>query len=267
MCGAWRNWITIWVVRQDIALPLRRRNGTPCQRQFSTCSLIAPKVAVSLSGRHARLVPVLAVLAADRVGEHLLGLHDADRAEHLHLFVADGVGLEAGGGLHRRERHQLQQVALEHVPQHAHRVVVRRAMAHREVLGRRDLHVLDVVAVPDRLEDGVGEPQHQHVLHRFLAQVVVDAVDLVLGEDFVDLLVQQPGGVEVGAEGLFDHHAARPAVLPRQPRRAELRDDRRVELRRDGEVIDPRGLLPALSSVRKSASGGKSAGLPMSPGW
>ena len=34
----------------------------------------------------------------------------------------------------------------------------------------------------------VGEPQHEDVLHRLLAQVVVDAIDLVLGEDFVDLL-------------------------------------------------------------------------------
>jgi hypothetical protein len=45
--------------------------------------------------------------------------------------------------------------------------------------------VVDVVAVPERLEDGVGEAEDQQVLHRLLAQVVVDAVDLLLVEDFV----------------------------------------------------------------------------------
>ncbi len=42
--------MTICVVWHDMALPLRSRKGTPCQRQLSMCSLTTPKVAVSLSG-------------------------------------------------------------------------------------------------------------------------------------------------------------------------------------------------------------------------
>jgi hypothetical protein len=34
--------------------------------------------------------------------------------------------------------------------------------------------VVDELAVPDRLEDPVGEPQRQHVLDGFLAKVMVD---------------------------------------------------------------------------------------------
>jgi hypothetical protein len=40
--------------------------------------------------------------------------------------------------------------------------------------------VVDVVAVPDRLEQPVREAERQHVLDRLLAQVVVDAEDLRL---------------------------------------------------------------------------------------
>ena len=45
-------------------------------------------------------------------------------------------------------------------------------------LGHRDLHVVDVAAVPDRLEDPVAEPEDEQVLDGLLAQVVVDAEDL-----------------------------------------------------------------------------------------
>ena len=81
-------------------------------------------------------------------------------------------------------------MVLEHVAQHAGLVVITAAPADRHFLGHRDLHVIDVVAVPDRLENGVGKPQHQHVLHRFLAQVMVDAIHLLLGEHLVHGLVE-----------------------------------------------------------------------------
>ncbi len=58
------------------------------------------------------------------------------------------------------------------------RVVLGQAL----LLGHGDLHVVDVLRVPQRLEDAVGEAQHQQVLHRLLAEVVVDAVGLALGE-------------------------------------------------------------------------------------
>ena len=51
-----------------------------------------------------------------------------------------------------------------------------------DLLGHGDLDVVDVVLVPDRLEQVVGEPEGQHVLDRLLAEVVVDAVELALLE-------------------------------------------------------------------------------------
>ena len=71
-----------------------------------------------------------------------------------------------------------------HVAQRAGRVVEAAAVADAELLVDGDLHVVDVIAVPDRLEHAVGEAQHQDVLHRLLAEVVIDAVDLVLVESF-----------------------------------------------------------------------------------
>ena len=105
-----------------------------------------------------------------------------DRVQHLDLLVAHLFGGEAHRRLHRHVAEQLQHVVLDQVAQRAGLVVVAGAGADADVLGGGDLHVVDVVAVPQRLEHAVGEAERHHVLHRLLAQVVVDAEDLGLLE-------------------------------------------------------------------------------------
>ena len=105
------------------------------------------------------------------------------------------------------QRQQLQHVVLHEVAQRARLVVVAGARADADVLGRGDLDVVDVVAVPDRLEHVVREPERHHVLDGLLAQVVVDAEDLLLAEDARDDLLELARRLEVGAERLLDHHA------------------------------------------------------------
>ena len=51
-----------------------------------------------------------------------------------------------------------------------------------ELLRHRDLHALDVLAVPDRLQERVGEAEVEQVLDRLLAEVMVDAEDRRLVE-------------------------------------------------------------------------------------
>ena len=130
-------------------------------------------------------------------------------------------------------------MVLKHVAEHARGVVVARAAAHRHLLGHGDLHVVDVAAVPDRFEDRVGKSQCQNVLHRLLAEVVVDAEHLAFVEHAVQMLVEGPGGGEVGAERLLHDDAAGAVRLDRHAVAAECRDDRLVKLRRGGEVVDP----------------------------
>ena len=137
--------------------------------------------------------------------------HGTDAAEDLHLLLAHGVGIEGDGRLHGGERHALQQVVGHHVAQRTGLFVKGRAALDAEGFGGGDLHVLDVVAVPHRLEDGVGEAEDQDVLHRLLAEVVIDAIDVLLVEDLEDGFVEGAGRFEIAAEGLFQNDA-RPAA-------------------------------------------------------
>ena len=166
-----------------------------------------------------------------------------DRGQDLLLLGPQRVGVERDRLLHRGQRHQLQQVVLDHVPGRADAVVVPGPAADADVLGHRDLHVVDVAAVPDRLVQRVGEPQRQHVLDGFLAQVVVDPEHRVRREHGAQRLVQRAGTGQVVTERLLDHHPAPGPRLPGrrlrrggQPGPLQLGDDQGEELRRDRQV-------------------------------
>ena len=94
-------------------------------------------------------------------------------------------GAERRRRLHGHERQHLEQVGDDHVAVRAGLLVEADALLQRQRLGHVDLHVVDVVAVPDRLEQTVGEAEGEDVLRRLLAEEVVDAEDLALVERLV----------------------------------------------------------------------------------
>jgi hypothetical protein len=67
--------------------------------------------------------------------------------------------------------------------------------------------MIDVGAVPQRLEDAVAEAERHDVLDRFLAQVMVDAVDLAFVEALLQAAVQFARALQVVPERLFDDDA------------------------------------------------------------
>ncbi|ODU24941.1 MAG: hypothetical protein ABT15_32460 [Pseudonocardia sp. SCN 73-27] len=75
-----------------------------------------------------------------------------------------------------------------------------------QLLGQIDLYVAHVLVIPHRLEQSVGEPQCQNVLHGLLAQEMVDPVDLSLVEHLMQRRIELPGRRQVGAERLLEDH-------------------------------------------------------------
>ena len=176
-------------------------------------------------------------------------------AEHAHLRVALHVGVKRIRGLHRRQAEHLQYVVLHHVAQCADPFVVadaaashfaRLAVVLREplFLGHGDLHVVDVLVVPQRLENAVGKPQHQQVLHGLLAQIMVDAVGLMFVEARAHGGVHRPGTFQVAADRLLDDHARERTLLVGRGDHARLLQvlhAHRHQARRNREVKHPAG--------------------------
>jgi hypothetical protein len=138
-----------------------------------------------------------------------------------------------------------------HVLERPGAFVEARATLQRQLLGNVDLHVVDEVAVPDRLEQAVREPERQDVERRLLAQEVVDAEDLLLVEDLVDRRVQGLRTGEIGAERLLHDDSG---TLDEVCRIQGLHD---VECRlgRDAEVVQSAWVATQLILQRRRLRG------------
>src|SRR5690606_21562928 len=136
-------------------------------------------------------------------------------------------------------------VVRHHVAQGAGDLVELAALLDADRLGGGDLHVIDAVAVPDRLEQAIGEAERHDRLHRILAEKMIDAEDLVLVEGAPDLPVERLGRGQIVAERLFDNDAAPEIalavailVLVGEPGLAEVIDYGAEEAVGDGEIED-----------------------------
>ena len=180
----------------------------------------------------------------------ILGRKRPQAAQHADFRIALHVGIERIGRFHRRQAENLQDVVLHHVSEGSHAFVVTDAAAEgfarftvvlREALffRDRDLHMVDVFFVPERLEDAVGESQHQQILHRLFAQIVVDAIRLAFVKAFGHRCVHCPRAFEVAADRLFDDHAReRARIVDRGDHagRLQMLHANRHHLRRNREV-------------------------------
>ena len=122
------------------------------------------------------------------------------------------------------------------------------APLHAHRLGHRDLHVLDVLAVEQRLEDGVAEAEGQEVLDRVLPQVMVDAIDLIGPQETQNVPVELHGAREIETERLFDNHASPRslALAIDQSRAGQVFDDAAEILRIGRQVGQPVAGQPLL---------------------
>ena len=95
--------------------------------------------------------------------------------------------------------------------------------------------MVDVVGVPHRREEGVGEAEGEEVLHRLLPEVVIDPVDLLLAPVGEQPAIQLPRRGEIAAEGLLDDDPPRPRE-PGEARAVELPIDQREQVGGDRQV-------------------------------
>src|SRR5215469_6218480 len=97
--------------------------------------------------------------------------------------------------------------------------------------------MIDVVAIPNRLEDPVGETQDHNVLDRLLAEEMIHSIDLRFRQHLQDTSVQRTGGGEICAEWFFNDDTTKAVVLfLGETGRAYLLDNRTEQLAGNGKV-------------------------------
>jgi hypothetical protein len=129
---------------------------------------------------------------------------------------------------------------LHHIADGACFLKISAATAHADVFAHGNLHVLDGLTIPQLLEDGVGETEHHNVLHRFLAEIMIDAQHLPLTRVLHQLSIEFAGGLQIVPERFLHHHALPKwvALFPplQQLRIMQMIHHTTKETRRDGEI-------------------------------
>ena len=133
-------------------------------------------------------------------------------SERKTLFFSSLIGpgaSEVGGSIAMKPR-ILEQMRHHHVAIGASLLVEGNPIADVERLRHIDLHMIDEIAVPDRLEQAIGKTEGKDILRRLLAEKVVYAENLVLGEHLMQRVIERDRAFEIGAKRLF-HDDARSA--------------------------------------------------------
>ena len=81
-------------------------------------------------------------------------------------------------------------MVLDDIADRSGHVVKSAAALHSEIFRHGDLHALDIVAIPECFRERVGETKDQHVVHRPLAEEMIDAENTGFIEDGEENFVQ-----------------------------------------------------------------------------
>src|ERR1700754_2014 len=75
-----------------------------------------------------------------------------------------------------------------------------------EILGHGDLDAFDMTAIPERLQEGIGKTKKEHVMHRPLTEIMVDAEDSVFIKGTQEDAIEFQGRSEIPAKRLLDDY-------------------------------------------------------------
>ena len=89
-----------------------------------------------------------------------------------------GLGCKRRRTLHCQNGQNLEQVILHHIAQCTAVVIISAAGLDAHVLECRNLDARNVLCVPSVGKNRVGKADGLHVAHHFLAQIMVDAVNI-----------------------------------------------------------------------------------------
>src|SRR5262249_23051825 len=125
-------------------------------------------------------------------------------------------------------------------------VVELAAAFHAKLLRNRDLYVADTATPPQWLEQVVAEAQREQVLHRFFAEIMINAIDLVLGKHAANTLVDQLRSCTTESRGFLEAYAG---LRRAQTGGGEVVAGHRKEPGRGGQEDAPANALPPLERV------------------
>ena len=101
---------------------------------------------------------------------------------------------------------------MHHIAQSAIVVVISAAFFHADSLGEGDLDIVDVLVVPQRFENHIGETDRRDVLHHLFTQIMIDTEDLIFIKRLAQLRVQCIRRFEIPPERFLYDQTVEPVL-------------------------------------------------------
>lgn len=97
-------------------------------------------------------------------------------------------------------------MVLHHVPNDAYIIEIPTSPLGAEWFFKRDLDGLDGLFVPWGVQKRVPESQDKDILDQFFPKVMVDPINLFLFEQWGEIILQLPCGIQVPPERFLHYH-------------------------------------------------------------
>src|SRR5260221_8861455 len=126
-------------------------------------------------------------------------------------------------------------MVLENLAEGSRLVIVVATRSHTYCFGHGDLNMVDVLMVPDRLEYRIGKAEYGDILYRFLAQIVIDAVNLLFVVHGAQTFVKCARRIEISTKGLL-HDNPRVALTLVEASLAKHFGNPGIQVRGDSQI-------------------------------
>ena len=100
-------------------------------------------------------------------------------------------------------------MVLHHVAQLTHAVVISPTALNAHLFRNRDLNVINATLIPLGIDKAIGKSQHQKVLDRLFAQVMIDSIDILLIEKLSECFIDLSRRIKALTNRLFKNDTAR----------------------------------------------------------
>src|SRR5579864_8650989 len=134
------------------------------------------------------------LVSIELASHQMLWVQRWNGAEYFDLFIADRVAMQPSGRLHSQKGHNLKHVVLDYIADCPGGVVKFTSPLDAELFSHCDLHTLDVIPIPDRLQKTIGKAKEQKIEDCLFTEVVIDAKDSRFRKHRMKCGVQLPCG-------------------------------------------------------------------------
>ena len=144
------------------------------------------------------------ILPAHNMLIQIFFIQRCQRLIYFHHLITEVIRIEDSRRFHSSKSYKLNQMILYHIPQSSRRFVESATLLDSQILYSGNFYVVDIIPVPERLENTIGKTESQHILRCLFTEKMINTVNLMFFENRSINFIQFTCRFEVVTERFFN---------------------------------------------------------------